>query len=993
MKGTPEVRVRPAAEPVSYDAVLDGELVFVPGEIPRRGVFAHWGKGSGSAKLEQVFPGGRYGIRKRLVSADLIPLAEALPALLAIGPDERAGRPMRRSARVWAAAAAAGVGLVARGRLLPTVGADETDVWRAGPLDPSDLSWLRELAAVFPPTAHAMAIPGSRPIRLRSPEALIRDLWDAIADLIARSPAAARATASTAFAAAEPTRVGDLAEWLADTTDGLAAGARLGLRIETVPVPSAARDDDDPADEEDEDFFSDLERYRVAVEAYERYEPDEHDNEDGTDRADEVDGSGPAFQLVLQLRSNADPSLIVDAAALWNQPEAVLSRFGPQAETDLLLALRRGAPIWPPLAEALRQASPSAIELDDDALTSLLGPAAEKLAGVGIEVLWPSGLLDGGLKLRAVPTPAPGKVTEAGFGLEALLDFSWQLTLDGALLDADEIAALAEAKRPLIRLRGRWVMLDPALLDRLRRPPRTRMRAAEALGAVLAGSAEIDGETVTVVAEGPLADLAARVADMASAPARVEPPPGLTATLRPYQLRGLAWLAGMCEAGLGGCLADDMGLGKTIQVIALHLQRREAKAGPTLVVCPASLLGTWEREVRRFAPDLPVRRYHGGGRHLEDLAADEIVLVTYGVVLRDSARIAEVGWGLVVADEAQHAKNPLSRTARELRAVPAPARIALTGTPVENRLSELWAILDWTTPGLLGHLEAFTRRVAVPVERHRDAEATTRFIALIRPFLLRRRKTDPGIAPELPRKTETDLFVPLTAEQVTLYEAMVRETMAAIENAEGIERAGMVFKLLTALKQICNHPAQYLKQPGPLDGRSGKLAAFDELTDVILAGGESLLVFTQYTKMATLLQEHLDARGIGSLFLHGGVPVPRRDEMVVQFQAGDVPVFLLSLKAGGTGLTLTRATHVLHYDRWWNPAVEDQATDRAYRIGQDRPVQVHRLIAEGTLEDRIAALLERKRELAEAVIGSGEGWIAELSDTELAELVSLRAAP
>ena len=588
---------------------------------------------------------------------------------------------------------------------------------------------------------------------------------------------------------------------------------------------------------------------------------------------------------------------------------------------------------------------------------------------------------------------APGQVTEAGFGLEALLDFAWQLTLDGALLDADEIAALAEAKRPLIRLRGRWVMLDPALLHRLRRPPRTRMRAAEALGAVLAGSAEIDGETVPVVAEGPLADLAAKIAGIASAPVQVESPPGLTATLRPYQRRGLAWLAGMCEAGLGGCLADDMGLGKTLQVIALHLHRREAKAGPTLVVCPASLLGTWEHEVRRFAPDVPVRRYHGGGRHLEDLADDEMVLVTYGVVLRDSARLGEVGWGLVVADEAQHAKNPLSRTARELRAVPAPAKIALTGTPVENRLSELWAILDWTTPGLLGRLEAFTRRVAVPVERYRDAEATTRFSALIRPFLLRRRKTDPGIAPELPRKTETDVFVPLTAEQVTLYEAMVRETMEAIQTKQGIERAGLVFKLLTALKQICNHPAQYLKQPGPLNGRSGKLAAFDELTDVILANGESMLVFTQYTQMGALLQQHLDARGIGSLFLHGGLPVPRREEMVARFQAGDVPVFLLSLKAGGTGLTLTRATHVLHYDRWWNPAVEDQATDRAYRIGQDRPVQVHRLIAEGTLEDRIAALLETKRELANAVIGSGEGWIAELSDADLTELVNLRAAP
>jgi len=949
--------------------VLDGELVFIPSEIPRRSVFARWGTGSGSAKLELVFPRGTHDLRKRLVSADLIPLGEALPVLLAIGPDEQAGPPMRRSAQVWAAAAAAGVGLVARGRLLPTVGADDTDVWRAGPLDPADLSWLRDLAAAFPAAAHALAIPGSRPIRLRSPEALIRDLWDAIADMIARSPAAPRTTASRAFAAVEPTRVSDLAEWLADTSDGLSAGARLGLRIEPAATPPVADDEED---------------YPGAAET---------DPVDGPGGPEGEDGPMPAFRLVLQLRSNADPSLIVDAAALWSQPETVLSRFGSQAETDLLLALRRGAAMWSPLAEVLQQASPSVIDLDDDALSSLLGPAAEELAGTGIEVLWPSSMVGDGLKLRAVATPAPEKLTDAGFGLAALLDFRWQLTLDGALLDADEVAALAEAKRPLIRLRGRWVILDPALLDRLRRPPRTRMRTSEALGAVLAGSAEIDGETVEVVAEGPLADLAARVAGIASAPVPIDPPQGLVATLRPYQQRGLTWLAAMCDTGLGGCLADDMGLGKTIQVIALHLYRREAKAGPTLVVCPASLLGTWEHEVRRFAPDVPVRRYHGGGRHLQDLAVDEIVLVTYGVVLRDSARLAEVGWGLAVADEAQHVKNPLSRTARELRAVAAPARVALTGTPVENRLSELWSILDWTTPGLLGHLETFTRRVAVPVERYRDAEATTRFAALIRPFLLRRKKTDPGIAPELPRKTETDLFVPLTAEQVTLYEAMVRETMEAIETRQGIERAGLVFKLLTALKQICNHPAQYLKQPGPLAGRSGKLAAFDELTDLILAGGESMLVFTQYTQMATLLQQHLDARGIGSLFLHGGVPVPRREEMVARFQAGQAPVFLLSLKAGGTGLTLTRATHVLHYDRWWNPAVEDQATDRAYRIGQDRPVQVHRLIAEGTLEDRIAALLETKRELAEAVIGSGEGWIAELSDAELAELVSLRAAP
>jgi len=950
--------------------VLDGEAVFIPEVIPRRGVIAFWGTGSGSGKVELVFAGGRYGIRKRLVSADLVPVADALPMLLSVNPGtaSRPDAPVRQSVSVWSAAATAGVGLVARGRLLPTVTADGADAWRAGPLDRADLAWLAELAAAFPAAAHALAVPGSRPMRLRSPESLIRAFWDAIADTLVRSAAAPRTVRSPAFAAAGPSPVADLAEWLADTSDGLAAGARLGLRVEPfLPPPQLA------GQREDEDAGSPAGGTPTGP---------------GTG---ELDEAVPAFRMVLQLRSAADPSLIVDAAALWDQPERVLARFGVQADTDLLLALRRGAAVWPPLAPLLEQAAPAVLELDDDAMASLLGPAAEELAGAGIEVLWPASLGDG-LKLQAVPTPAPERLTEAGFSLDALLEFRWQLTLGGELLDPDEVAELAEAKRPLIRLRGRWVTLDPVLLAKLRRPPRTRMRAMEALGAVLAGSAEIDGEIVTVVGDGPLADFADRVARLAAAPPELAPPPGLEAALRPYQHRGVAWLAAMCDAGFGGCLADDMGLGKTIQVIALHLHRRAAKAGPTLVVCPASLLGTWEREVRRFAPDVPVRRYHGGGRHLRDVAGDEIVLVTYGVVLRDSAELAGIGWGLVAADEAQHAKNPLSRTARELRALPAPARIALTGTPVENRLSDLWSILDWTTPGLLGQLESFTRRIAVPAERYRDAEATARFAALVRPFLLRRKKSDPGIAPELPPKTETDRIVPLTAEQVTLYEAVVRETMEAIENTEGIERAGLVFKLLTALKQICNHPAQYLKQAGPLAGRSGKLAAFDELADVILSGGESMLVFTQYTQMATLLQQHLDSRGIRSLFLHGGVSVRRREEMVEQFQAGQAPVFLLSLKAGGTGLTLTRATHVLHYDRWWNPAVEDQATDRAYRIGQDRPVQVHRLIAEGTLEDRIASLLDTKRQLADAVVGSGEGWIAELPDDKLAELVSLRAA-
>jgi SNF2 family DNA or RNA helicase len=341
-------------------------------------------------------------------------------------------------------------------------------------------------------------------------------------------------------------------------------------------------------------------------------------------------------------------------------------------------------------------------------------------------------------------------------------------------------------------------------------------------------------------------------------------------------------------------------------------------------------------------------------------------------------------------------KNPYSATARALRTIPAPARVALTGTPVENNLSELWALLDWTTPGLLGPLKSFRARHARAVENGEDEEAVERLARLVRPFLLRRKKSDPGIVPELPPKTETDHPVPLTREQAALYEAVVRESMLAIETAEGIARRGLVLKLLGALKQICDHPALYLKEEGRTDGlarRSGKLALLDELLDTLLAEDGSALVFTQYVGMARLITAHLSARAIPVDLLHGGTPVPERERMVDRFQGGESPVLVLSLKAAGTGLNLTRAGHVIHFDRWWNPAVEEQATDRAYRIGQTQPVQVHRLVTEGTVEDRIAEMLTAKRALADAILGSGETALTELTDRELSDLVSLRRTP
>ncbi|WP_234104290.1 DEAD/DEAH box helicase, partial [Streptomyces venezuelae] len=855
----------------------------------------------------------------------------------------------------WGAAALHALHLAARGRMLPGLTADDLDAWRAGPLDADDIAHLRAVAAALPYEAHAVPVPGTGPLRLPDPEALVRAFLDAVADTLPRTPAAAHAVGAP-FAAREPQHLPRARAWAAEAAAGMDAGVRVSLRLDLSP--------------------------------YELF-----DTADGTDTTDTPAGERHAAAAVLQVHSLADPTLVIDATALWAGDG---EHFGPRARIDAVLALRRAARVWPPLGRLLERDVPDVLAVTENELYELLGPAAARLADAGVAVHWPRELARSLSASAVVRTAAPGSATDgtAFFDSEELLRFNWQLALDGDPLTEREMDRLAEAHRPVVRLRDQWVVVDPDLVRKARKRELGLLEPVDALAVALTGTAEVDGETVPAVPVGALAALRDR---LLAGPEDVQAPPGLTATLRDYQLRGLAWLDLMTSLGLGGCLADDMGLGKTVTLIALHLRR--ARTAPTLVVCPASLLGNWQREVGKFAPGVPVRRFHGTDRDLDGTEGG-FVLTTYGTLRTSAAELAGREWGMVVADEAQHVKNPFSATAKALREIPAPARVALTGTPVENNLSELWALLDWTTPGLLGPLKAFRSRHARAVENHEEIEheeAVERLARLVRPFLLRRRKSDPGIVPELPPKTESDHPVSLTREQASLYEAVVRETMAQIEEAEGMARRGLVMKLLTSLKQICNHPAQYLKEAAPrgsgtarLAGRSGKLALLDELLDTILAEDGSVLVFTQYVSMARLLADHLAARGIQAQLLHGGTPVAERERMVDRFQAGEVPVFLLSLKAAGTGLNLTRAGHVVHYDRWWNPAVEEQATDRAYRIGQTQPVQVHRLVAEGTVEDRIAEMLRAKRALADAVLGSGEAALTELTDRELADLVSLR---
>ncbi|MFE3515766.1 DEAD/DEAH box helicase [Streptomyces sp. NPDC059166] len=954
---------------VTTERLLRCAAVFLPAPLPRDGRIVFWDPdgtvglpGSDSAdtaeggagpdrtavELTVVESDGTDGVRTRTVPAVELSLMAAVP-LLAGARHRALAHP---ATRAWGAAALHALTLAARGRLLPGLTPEGHDAWRAGPRDAEDIAHLRAVAAAMPYEGHAVPLDGT-PLRLPEPRALLGAFLDAVADTLPRTPAAAHAMGAP-FAAREPQHLPDARAWAVEVASGLDAGVRVSLRL-------------------------DLSAYDVF---------DTPDPAEGA--ASDAAAARQAAAAVVQVHSLADPTYVTDAATLWAGGAG--EPFGPRARIDAVLALRRAARVWPPLERLLDQPVPDVLAVTEEELHELIGTAGARLAAAGVTVHWPRELARS-LTATAVVRPAPGSATDGTsfFDAEHLFAFDWQLSLGDDRLTEAEMDTLAEAHRPVVRLRDQWVVVDPALVRKARKRQLGLLDPVDALAVALTGSAEVDGEQVEAVPAGALAALRARILDEdATLPA----PAGLHATLRDYQLRGLAWLDRMTSLGLGGCLADDMGLGKTITVIALHLHR--AQDAPTLVVCPASLLGNWHREINRFAPGVPVRRFHGTDRELGGPDGG-FVLTTYGTMRSGAEQLAAHTWGLVVADEAQHVKNPHSSTARALRTIPAPARVALTGTPVENNLSELWALLDWTTPGLLGPLKAFRARHARIVENTGTAaglgneEAVERLSRLVRPFLLRRKKSDPGIAPELPPKTETDHPVFLTREQATLYEAAVRETMTHIEQSEGIARRGLIMKLLGSLKQICNHPAQYLKEePTRLAGRSGKLALLDELLDTILAEGSAVLIFTQYVSMARLLSAHLASRAIPSQLLHGGTPVPERERMVREFQSGEVPVFLLSLKAAGTGLNLTRAAHVIHYDRWWNPAVEEQATDRAYRIGQTQPVQVHRLIAEGTVEDRIGELLASKRVLADAVLGSGEAALTELSDRDLADLVSLR---
>ncbi|MDH6111256.1 superfamily II DNA or RNA helicase [Kitasatospora sp. MAP12-15] len=744
------------------------------------------------------------------------------------------------------------------------------------------------------------------------------------------------------------------------------------------------------------------------------------------------------WRLDFLLQAADEPSLLVPAADLWagGAALAAFERKTDDPQASYLAELDRAARCRAELRPVLRTGSPASLTLDRAGALAFLREAAPVLSGAGFGVLLPSWWQRPprlGMALTARPA-APGAVETAGqVDRDAVVAFRWQAAIDGKPLTAQQLADLAAAKEGLVRIRGQWVEVDArqiaAAVDFLSREGRGEMTPGRLLRLALDPEASVGGLPVSAVrASGVLGELLAdRTASRAGATAGGWAPPvplpdGFTATLRPYQERGVAWLRSLTRLGLGAVLADDMGLGKTVQTLALLAaeqaeQAEQAERGergeqgeraaaepaeaarPTLLVCPMSLVGNWRREAARFAPSLRVHVQHGAERPTGDelraaVAGVDLVITTYGLVQRDAEQLRTIDWRRVIADEAQQVKNSATAQSRALRSLPADHRIALTGTPVENRLTELHAILDFANPGLLGSASAFKERYAIPVEQHGNAVRLAELQRRTSPFILRRLKGDPGVALELPAKQEMTVWCTLTTEQAGLYQAVVADLLHRVQGIKGVERKGTVLAAIGKLKQVCNHPAQLLHDGSAVAGRSGKLARLEETLESALAEGERTLVFTQYAEFGSMLHRHLPERlGTEVLYLHGGLSARRRDELIARFQEQDGPgVFLLSLKAGGTGLNLTAANQVIHLDRWWNPAVEQQATDRAHRIGQRRDVQVRSFVCVGTVEERIAEMIESKRALAETVVGAGGGqWLGDLSVEDLRELVTLTA--
>lgn len=726
-----------------------------------------------------------------------------------------------------------------------------------------------------------------------------------------------------------------------------------------------------------------------------------------------------AWQIQFQVAPKNDPSRRVSLLAYWRmkpkQKKDLQTQFGDDFEQNLLLNLGYAARVYARFWQGLETDQPVGIFVDLDAAFEFLKESAWVLEDAGYKVIVPAWWTPKGRQRAKIRLKAKGKSASGGsdksksyFSFETLVEYQYELSIGDEAVSEPEWRRLVNAKTSLVQFRGQWIELDRDKMQQMlefwqkQQAENPEMSLLDFMRLTADGE---DGVEVDFERDRTLSEMLSKLSDK-SRLETIADPEQLHGTLREYQKRGVSWLHYLENLGLNGCLADDMGLGKTVQVIARLVQEKELaeqdgiqRIPPTLLVAPTSVVGNWQKEIEKFAPHLRAIVHHGSQRAKEtkDFKAacreHDVVITSFTLARKDAKLLGGVNWHRVVLDEAQNIKNPKAAQTKAILKLSANHRLALTGTPVENRLLDLWSIFNFLNPGYLGKEAQFRKNFEVPIQKNNQQSRSATLKKLVEPFILRRVKTDQAIIKDLPDKVEQKLYCNLTKEQASLYEATIKDVEEKLQEAEGIQRKGLILSTLLKLKQICNHPMQFLQDGSDFTPeRSHKLSRLTEMITEVMEEGESLLVFTQFTEIGDALEKFIRHTGhYNTYYIHGGVNRNKRERMIAEFQDPETEpsVFILSLKAGGVGITLTKANHVFHFDRWWNPAVEDQATDRAFRIGQKKNVFVHKFVAIGTLEERIDQMIEDKKKLAGAIVGSDEGWLTELDNEAFKQLIAL----
>ncbi len=723
--------------------------------------------------------------------------------------------------------------------------------------------------------------------------------------------------------------------------------------------------------------------------------------------AEQVDN----WRLSFLLCSHKDPSFKLDLADYWLEGDSyqqlIIQQFGDTIEQQVLVNLAHAARIYPKLWQGMETAEPSNLMLSLDDAFGFLQESAWILEDAGFRVVIPARLTPKGrqrakMRLRSSDNKKGSTTTSAAsyLSFDSLTDYHYEFSMGDETVSPEEWQQLVDMKTPLVNFRGQWMQLDREKMQEMLTFWQQQKDNPDALSVqqLLKKLAE-EGDSLELDNNDNLAEMMTKLND-SSQFSLIENPTRLKAQLRDYQKRGVSWLRYLETLGLNGCLADDMGLGKTMQVIAaLILEKQENQTAPTLLIAPTSVIGNWEKEIQTFAPHLKTFIHHGSQREKDSkqfskLCAEQDMLITsYTLARKDNALLTSIDWHRVVLDEAQNIKNPKSAQTKAILKLKSNHRLALTGTPVENRLMDLWSIFNFLNPDYLGKQTQFRKNYELPIQRDNDRIKSTILKQLIQPFILRRLKTDKNIIKDLPDKIESKQYCNLSKEQASLYQAVVKDVEQQLEEKQGIERQGMMLSTLMKLKQICNHPMQFLQDGSAFTSeRSHKLERLSDMLAEAIEEGDSVLIFTQFTEIGEQLVQYLNKeKHYPTHYIHGGVSRKKRDQMIEDFQDPDSPpsIFVLSLKAGGVGITLTRANHVFHFDRWWNPAVENQATDRAFRIGQKKNVFVHKFITLGTLEERIDQMIADKQKMADNIVGNDESWLTKLDNQAFKELIAL----